>query len=65
MNERPDYFHDSPEVCVNKLFNMIQKCRTEISIMQAKPEFNSIKDSDIIKCADALAKDVRSVFGMK
>ena len=63
--ERPDYFHDSPKVCTNKLFNMIQRCRVEVSIMQSKAEFNDITDMDLVKVTNDLAKSVREVFSNK
>lgn len=31
--DRPNFSHESPTVCVNKLFNMVQACRTDAAIM--------------------------------
>ena len=50
--DRPNFPHDAASICVNKLFNMIQACRTDASIMRGQKEKYKI-DSDLIKVAEA------------
>ena len=57
---RPDFHHDTPDVCVNKLFNMVQACRTDASIMRGRSECYKI-DPDLIKAAEALAHELKSM----
>lgn len=56
--DRPDFFHDSPSVCINKLFNMIQACRIEAEIMRGRSEEYKI-DSEMIKAAEALVSELK------
>lgn len=60
--DRPDYFHNKPEVNINLLFNMIQSCRTELSIMKYKPEYKDHKDTELVNSAIALAQEAKEVF---
>lgn len=57
---RPDFSHDTPGVCVNKLFNMVQACRVDASIMRGRKEGYKI-DSDLIKAAEALVRELKSM----
>lgn len=57
---RPDFSHDYPSVCVNKLFNMVQACRVDASIMRGRKEDYKI-DSDLIKIAEALVRELKSM----
>lgn len=52
---RIDRFHDSEEVRCNKVFNMINMIRNDISF--EKPIF----DYDTIKIAQALAKEIEQL----
>jgi len=63
--DRPNFGHDTPEICMNKLFNMVQKCRVDLEIMRNRSEFNGITDSELVKCAEALAKEARETLTMK
>ena len=60
--ERPNYYHNKPEVNINLLFNMIQACRTELSIMRHNPLYQDTKDTDLVNCAIALASEAKKVF---
>ena len=57
---RPNFPHDAPTVCVNKLFNMIQACRTDAAIMRGRKEAYKI-DSELIKSAEALVSELKSM----
>lgn len=57
---RPDFSHDAPGVCVNKLFNMVQACRVDSSIMRGRKEDYKI-DSDLVKAAEALVQELKSM----
>lgn len=61
--ERPDYFHKPPEVNINILFNMVQKCRTEVSVMRGRSEYKGKKDMELVKSAEALAREIKKLFG--
>lgn len=61
--ERPDYSHKSPEENINILFNMVQKCRVDVTIMRGRKEYKGKKDADLVKSAEALAREVRQLFG--
>ena len=58
--QRVDIFHRTPEENVNILFNMIQACRTDLSIMKYNLKTKELleKDRELIKCAEALAKEI-------
>lgn len=58
--DRPNFSHESPTVCANKLFNMVQACRTDAAIMRGRNESYKI-DSELIKAAEALATELRSM----
>jgi hypothetical protein len=58
--DRPNFPHDAASICVNKLFNMIQACRTDASIMRGQKEKYKI-DSDLIKVAEALVQELKSM----
>jgi hypothetical protein len=58
--ERPDFIHDAPSACVDKLFNMVQACRTDACIMRGRKEEYKI-DSDLVKVAEALARELREM----
>ena len=60
--QRPDYFHNKPEVNINLLFNMIQACRVELSIMRYNPQYQNTKDTELVNSAIALAKEAKEVF---
>ena len=60
--DRPDYFHNKPEVNINLLFNMIQACRVELSIMKYKSEYKDTKDTELVSSAVALANEAKEVF---
>ena len=62
MLKRPDYNHNLPQTNINILFNMIQACRTEVTIMRGRKEYQNTIDTEIIQSADALAKEIRTVF---
>ena len=59
--DRPNFLHESPTVCVNKLFNMVQACRTDAAIMRGRKESYKI-DSELIKVAEALVTELRSMI---
>ena len=61
--ERPDFNHQSPDVNINILFNMVQKCRVDVSIMRGRSEYKGKKDAELVKSAEALAREVRQLFG--
>ena len=58
--DRPNFPHDVPDVCVNKLFNMVQACRTDAAIMRGRRENYKI-DPDLVKAAEALAQELKSM----
>ena len=60
--QRPDYFHNTPEVNINLLFNMIQACRVELSIMQYDSKYKDMKDTELVNSAIALANEAKTVF---
>lgn len=53
----------TPEMNVNILFNFIQAARNDVSIMSRKPEYQNIRDADIVGAAQALAREVERLFG--
>ena len=57
--ERPDFFHRTAQENVNLLFNMIQACRTDLSIMRFNPKYGCKPDEELIKCAEALAREAK------
>lgn len=57
--ERPDFYHRSAQENVNLLFNMIQACRTDLSIMRFNSCYNCKPDKELIKCAEALAREAK------
>ena len=57
---RPDHQHDTPNVHVNKLFNMIQACRVDAQIMRNSKE-TCKADADLIKSAEALVRELKSM----
>lgn len=59
---RPDYHHNTPEVNINILFNMIQACRTELSIMYCRSGYQDVKDTELVDSAIALANEAKRVF---
>ena len=60
--QRPDYFHNEPEVNINLLFNMIQACRTELDIMYCRSGYQNVKDTELVNAAIALANKAKQVF---
>ena len=60
--KRPDYFHNSTQTNINLLFNMIQACRTELTIMRGREEYRGTNDTEIIQVAEALSKEIYTVF---
>ncbi len=58
--DRPDFFHETPTACVTKLFNMIQACRVDASIMRGRKETYKI-DFELIKVAEALVSELKSM----
>ena len=60
MMQRVDMFHKTPEENVNILFNMIQACRVDLSLLKYNLKTKPIleKDRELIKCAEALAKEI-------
>ena len=54
--DRPNFYRDSPSECVCKLFNIIQSCRVDVTIMMGRPE-----ESDTIKIAEALVRELKSM----
>ena len=58
--DRPNKFADKPQAYINKLFNNIQKCRVDFEII--KNDKNYILDDDIVKAAEALARDMRYTY---
>lgn len=58
--DRPNFYRDSPSECVCKLFNIIQSCRVDVTIMMGRPEEYKI-DSDTIKIAEALVRELKSM----
>lgn len=63
MFERPDYHHKTPRENINLLFNMIQDCNTEATIMRLRSEYHNKVDSDIVKAAESLFIQIRLLFG--
>lgn len=57
--ERPDFFHRTAQENVNLLFNMIQACITDLSIMRFNSCYNCKPDKELIKCAEALAREAK------
>lgn len=59
--ERVDVFHRTPEENVNILFNMIQACRTDLTILKYNSKTKPLleKDDELIKCAEALAREIK------
>lgn len=57
--ERPDFYHRSAQENVNLLFNMIQACITDLSIMRFNSCYNCKPDKELIKCAEALAREAK------
>lgn len=60
--DRPDYFHDKPYTYIAKVFNMIQACRTDLSIIETKKEYVAEIDSDFVGIVDALHRDVHKII---
>ena len=58
--DRPNFPHDAASICVNKLFNMIQACRTDASNMRGTT-YKYKLDSDLIKVAEALVQELKSM----
>lgn len=60
MVDRVDPWHHSPEKNLNILFNMIQKCRTDASIIRFDiNKFCNLYDNELVKAAEALAQEVQ------
>ena len=61
MIQRIDSFHKTPEENVNILFNMIQACRTDLSILKYQNNTRPLleKDKELIKVAEALAREIK------
>lgn len=59
--QRIDIFHKTPEENVNTLFNMIQACRTDLSILKYNLKTKPLleKDKELIKAAEALAREIQ------
>lgn len=57
--ERPDFFHRTAQENINLLFNMIQACITDLSIMRFNSCYNCKPDKELIKCAEALAREAK------
>lgn len=60
-HDRPNFWHDSPDVCVNKLFDMIQTCRVDASIMRKRYEKYEI-GCDLIREAETLVRELKSMI---
>ena len=65
MLERPDYNHKTPQENVNILFNMIQKCRVELAIMRGRNEYEDIVDTELVKVAEAVAREAEQTLGKR
>lgn len=61
--QRVDIFHQTPRENINILFNMIQKCRTDLSIMKYRHEYEQLlkADKELLKVAKALVKEIEEV----
>lgn len=57
----PNFWRDSPETCVAKVFNGINKIRNDILIMRGRSEVYLI-DKDFVRCARALADEVEQLY---
>jgi hypothetical protein len=59
--QRIDIFHKTPEENVNTLFNRIQACRTDLSILKYNLKTKPLleKDTELIKCAEALVREIK------
>lgn len=57
---RPDHQHDTTNVRVNKLFNMIQACRVDAQIMRNSKE-TCKASTNLIKSAEALVRELKSI----
>lgn len=44
---------------INDLFNKIQSCRVDVAIMNGQRKFKDIVDDDIVKSAEALAREIQ------
>ena len=60
--QRIDVFHKTPRENVNILFNMIQACRTDFTILKYNPEYKELleKDIELKKVAEALAREINT-----
>lgn len=58
---RPNFLRERADICVNKLFNMIQACRAGAAIMRGRKESYKI-DSEMIKVAEALVRELKSMM---
>ena len=63
--DRPEYFHDKPYTYIAKLFNMVQACRTDLSIIQTKKEYVAEIDSDFVGIVDALHREVHRIVDVR
>lgn len=63
--DRPDYFHDKPYTYIAKIFNMVQACRNDLSIIETKKEYVAEIDVEFVKVVDALHREVHRVFDNK
>ena len=59
--QRVDIFHKTPQENVNILFNMVQACRTDLTILKYNLKTKSLleKDDELIKIAEALAREIK------
>ena len=63
MMERIDAFHKTPEENIIILYNMIQSCRTDLSILKYRNDCRPLleKDTELHKIVEALAREMKEV----
>ena len=61
MTRRIDVFHKTPEENINLLFNMIQACRTDLTILKYRDDIRPLlaKDKGLIEAAEALVRELK------